>query len=219
LKKQLSKMNNTKLILITILSLIQVGYSFIPANLHRSSTILERDIDAPNLFGKISASTVTAPPREKVWTRRKKRYGEKEKGFEKDDIVRRGGNVDYSNPLEYLFDINEARGSEEDPFHILLLGKTFNNPKISVAYVATSLMYVLSMPEDDALEHAKFCKVQGVSTLGTWTRKECLDLGRQLQQRDLECRVVPYCEGAGGGGWQADKDASTPEDLKSANAE
>jgi hypothetical protein len=94
-----------------------------------------------------------------------------------------------------------------DPFHILLLGSTFQKPKVTVSYCAGSLEYVLSMPRDEALEQSQFAHQQGMSCLGTWPREECLVLGRQLQQRDLECRVVPFVEG-GQRGWQA-KDASS----------
>ena len=41
--------------------------------------------------------------------------------------------------------------------------------------------------------------------LGTWNREDCLVLGSQLLVRDIVCRVVPYCDGAGGdvSGWQS----------------
>ena len=64
------------------------------------------------------------------------------------------------------------------------------------------LTYTLEMPETDALEHAKFAREQGMSCLGTWRRKECLELGEKLQLRDIVCRVVPGAEG-GGRPWQA----------------
>jgi hypothetical protein len=64
----------------------------------------------------------------------------------------------------------------------------------------------LSMPKLEAVELSKFAKDQGMSCLGTWPREECLSLGKQLQRRDVKCRVVPYCEG-GQRGWQA-KDVS-----------
>jgi hypothetical protein len=47
-----------------------------------------------------------------------------------------------------------------------------------------------------------------MSCLGTWSREECLSLGKQLQIRDIVCRVVPFCPG-GQRGWQAnDADSS-----------
>ena len=62
----------------------------------------------------------------------------------------------------------------------------------------------------DAEELAGSAKLIGMSCLGTWSHKECMTLGRQLQQRDLVVRVVPYCEG-GERFWQSMnmRDAST----------
>lgn len=112
--------------------------------------------------------------------------------------------TDYDD-LEYLIDSAEAR-EMDDPFHILLLGSTFDKPKITVPYCAGSLEYVLAMPRMEAEEMSQFAKDNGLCCLGTWSREECLQLGRQLQIRDLVCRVVPFVEG-GQRGWQA-KDAS-----------
>lgn len=106
--------------------------------------------------------------------------------------------------LEYLIDQDVSR-EMEDPFHILLLGSTFEKPKITLNYVSGSLEYVLSMPSLEAKELSQFAKEEGLSCLGTWPREKCLSYGKQLQKRDLVCRVVPYCEG-GQRGWQA-KDA------------
>jgi hypothetical protein len=106
--------------------------------------------------------------------------------------------------LEYLIDQDVSR-EMEDPFHILLLGSTFEKPKITLNYVSGSLEYVLNMPSTEAEELSQFAKEEGMSCLGTWPREECLSYGKQLQRRDLVCRVVPYCEG-GQRGWQA-KDA------------
>ena len=107
--------------------------------------------------------------------------------------------------LEYLIDSMESR-EMEDPFHILLLGSTFDKPKVTVSYVTGSLEYVLDMPGTEAKELSQFSKVQGMACLGTWPREESLSLGQQLQRRDIVCRVVPFVEG-GQRGWQA-KDAS-----------
>merc|ERR1712194_491672 len=95
----------------------------------------------------------------------------------------------------------------EDPFHILLMGSTFEKPKINVPYVAGALEYVLDMPFDEGEELSKFAYENGMSCLGTWPREECLKYGRLLQVRDVRCRVVPYCE-VGQRGWQAKKDAN-----------
>jgi len=88
----------------------------------------------------------------------------------------------------------------------LLMGSTFEKPKITVSYVSGSLEYVLGMPYGEAKELSQFAQDEGMSCLGTWTREECLTLGKQLQVRDIVCRVVPFAEG-GQRGWQA-KDAS-----------
>lgn len=111
---------------------------------------------------------------------------------------------DYKD-LEYMMDNQESRAWDE-PFHILLLGQTFEKPKVTIPYVAGSLEYVLTMPRTEATELSRFAKSQGLACLGTWPREECLTLGRQLQVRDIECRVVPFCPG-GQRGWQA-KDSS-----------
>ena len=52
------------------------------------------------------------------------------------------------------------------------------------------------MPYDEAAEYAANAKSQGFCCLGTWSRAECLRLGRDLQLRDLIVRIVPFCEGA-----------------------
>mmetsp|Transcript_27100 Transcript_27100/g.76261 ORF Transcript_27100/g.76261 Transcript_27100/m.76261 type:complete len:210 (+) Transcript_27100:214-843(+) len=117
-----------------------------------------------------------------------------------DDAIRKQG------PLEYLEDDPNESREMDDPFHILLLDSTYEKPKITVPYVTQSLEYVLEMPQGDATEHAQFCYDHGLSCLGTWSREECLNLGRQLQIRDLVCRVVPYADG-GQRPWQASKDA------------
>uniref|UniRef100_A0A7S4J4Z4 Uncharacterized protein n=1 Tax=Odontella aurita TaxID=265563 RepID=A0A7S4J4Z4_9STRA len=152
---------------------------------------------------RLFMSTTTAPPppktdrRTSTETDRRTRTGG---GTDFDDIVRYN-----DSPLEYLEDEWSTR-DPEDPFHILLMGSTFSKSRITVSYVAGSLSYVLSMPEEEGVNHASFAKEEGMSCLGTWKREECLELGRQLQLRDLQCRVVPFCEG-GGRGWQA-RDAS-----------
>lgn len=135
------------------------------------------------------ATTIEAPPSERV--------SEDILGDAPDD-----DDDDYDD-LEYLIDSEEFRDFE-DPFHILLMGSTFENPKLTVAYAATSLEYVLGMPPDEGLQVCRFAKDEGFACLGTWPRHECLTLGRELQRRDLQCRVVPFCEG-GQRGWQAKK--------------
>jgi len=114
-------------------------------------------------------------------------------------------------PLEWLEDNPDESRDMEDPFHILILDQTYEKPKITVPYVASNLEYVLAMPIDDATEHSQFCYDHGMSCVGVWPREECLTLGRQLQLRDIVCRVVPFAEG-GQRGWQADK-ASDANDV------
>ena len=141
------------------------------------------------------ATTVEAPTREKT----DRKTGRDERYTEDDD-----NKVDYPD-LEYLIDSAEAR-EMEDPFHILLMQSTFEKPKITISYVAGSLEYVLAMPYNEAVEQSRFAKQEGFSCLGTWPREECLKFGRQLQMRDIVCRVVPYVEG-GQRGWQISKRA------------
>merc|ERR1712086_1233892 len=50
-------------------------------------------------------------------------------------------------------------------------------------------------PADEATELTQFSYEHGMSCLGTWSREECLALGRQLQVRDIVCRIVPFVEG------------------------
>lgn len=150
---------------------------------------------------KYSASTVEAPTREKTEIDKKQRTGRSDTDDSHDEDE---DGWDYPD-LEYLQDSAESR-EMDDPFHILLLGSTFEKPKVTVTYVSGSLEYVLGMPKMEAVELASFAEEQGMSCLGTWPREECLSLGKQLQVRDIVCRVVPFAEG-GHRGWQA-KDAS-----------
>ena len=125
--------------------------------------------------------------------------GDSEENIE--DAIRKQG------PLEYLEDNMEESRDMKDPFHILLMKSTFDKPGITVPYVASNLEYVLAMPVDDATEHSQFCYENGLSCVGVWPREECLKLGRQLQLRDIVCRVVPFAEG-GNRAWQSSKDAN-----------
>jgi hypothetical protein len=158
------------------------------------------DSSRPYGYSSMMSTVIDAPTKEDVdrKTRRKSDdddfLGDQEDNFE--DAVRKQG------PLEWLEDDMEVSRDMEDPFHILLLGQTFEKPKITVPYVASSLEYVLDMPVDEALELSQFSHDHGMSCLGVWPREECLRLGRQLQVRDIVCRVVPFVEG-GQRGWQA----------------
>jgi ATP-dependent Clp protease adapter protein ClpS len=154
---------------------------------------------------RAATTTVEAPSREKAKSDRTK--STRTNPFQNDDNEHHHDDDDDSgDDLEYLVDARSSR-EMDDPFHILLLGSTFDKPKITIPYVSSSLVYVLSMPLTEAVELSQFAHDEGMSCLGTWTREECLSLGKQLQVRDIVCRVVPYTDG-GQRGWQA-KDVNT----------
>lgn len=160
-----------------------------------------------------ASTVVDAPTREKTDTKTNKRTGRDRDNTKEND----SGVDDWDYPdLEYLQDAAESR-EMNDPFHILLLGSTFEKPKVTVDYVCGSLEYVLGMPAAEAIELASFAEEHGLSCLGTWPREECLSLGKQLQVRDIVCRVVPFAEG-GQRGWQA-KDASSGASSAGAGSE
>ena len=117
-------------------------------------------------------------------------------------------------PLEYLQDPNESR-QPDDPFHILLLGETFDKPKITLNYVTGNLQYILAMPYDDAIDASMVAQDFGMSCLGTWSRDECLTLGKALQVRDLCVRVVPFVAG-GNRSWQSKSNKSQPGNKQEA---
>lgn len=148
------------------------------------------------------STVIDAPTRERVDRRTDgggDLLGDREENYQ--DELRKQG------PLEWLEDEAEPRDME-DPFHILLLQQTFEKPKITVPYVASSLEYVLGMPIDEATELSQFSHDHGMSCLGVWPREECLTLGRQLQVRDIVCRIVPYVDG-GQRAWQAKETAGS----------
>mmetsp|Transcript_28110 Transcript_28110/g.76258 ORF Transcript_28110/g.76258 Transcript_28110/m.76258 type:complete len:209 (-) Transcript_28110:222-848(-) len=158
---------------------------------------------------RLSATVIDAPTKEdldrKVGRRSSRRgndnddlLGDAEENIE--EALRKQG------PLEYLEDNPDESRDMKDPFHIIILDQTFEKPKITIPYVASNLEYVLGMPLDDATDHSQWCYDNGLSCVGVWPREECLSLGRQLQLRDIVCRVVPFAEG-GHRAWQADKDA------------
>ena len=158
-----------------------------------SSSRPNRISSSTSLYG---ATTIDAPTKEKTGTDR----DTQKRNYDDDDFANMEDKNVYDD-LEYLIDPYESR-EMEDPFHILLMGSTFEKPKITVPYVAGSLEYVLNMPFGEGEELSQFAKDQGMSCLGTWPREECLTFGKQLQMRDIVCRVVPFCEG-GQRGWQA----------------
>jgi len=150
-------------------------------------------------FREISLSTTVAPPRPATETDKKTQKSPADEEFDEFDVRNKG-------PIEYLEDDLEESRDMQDPFHILLMEETFIKPKVTVNYVSGSLQFVLEMPYEEAVEASLFAKDQGFSCLGTWTREQCLELGKKLQKRDLCVRVVPFVPG-GQRGWQA-KDAS-----------
>lgn len=170
---------------------------------HRKSTAEQ----TTRIYG---SSTVEAPTRPDTDTDRTTRRGTDDDSKEQRRSGRRDSNEDDSgitNDLEYYIDPSASREMNE-PFHILLMGSaTYVQPKVTVSYVSATLEYVLGMPHTDAYELSVFARDHDMSCLGTWTREQCLAYGKQLQSRDVVCRVVPYCLG-GQRGWQA-KDASS----------
>jgi len=154
----------------------------------------------------LSMATATIPFKEKTRTDRKTRRTIREDDDEDDedeDDIRNNKDA----PLEWLEDEWSTR-EPEDPYHILLLGSTFERSKrVTVSYVSGCVTYVLGMPEKDAFELTTIASVNGMSCLGTWEREECLKLGRQLRVRDINVRVVPFCKG-GSRDWQM-KDAGS----------
>jgi len=131
--------------------------------------------------------------------------------FDEADVRKKG-------PIEYLEDDLDISRDNEDPFHILLLGETYEKAKMTVNYVSGNLQMILEMPYEDAVEASVFAKDMGMSCLGVWTREKCLDLGKQLQGRDLIVRVVPFAQG-GQRGWQANKDAADNSNYNDASSQ
>jgi hypothetical protein len=182
-----------------------------------SQLVSPNALSTTQIFGR--SSTVEAPTRPDTDTDRTTRR--RSSGIDDDGDTneqqrrrrrseRRDSNdddIDVTNDLEYYIDPSASREMNE-PFHILLMGSaTYVHPKVTVSYVSATLEYVLGMPHTDAYELSLFARDHEMSCLGTWTREQCLAYSKQLQSRDVICRVVPYCLG-GQRGWQA-KDASS----------
>ena len=186
-------LSTTKLLLVA-LATIGVLSSAFSNNYHLAATTRCR-----SLFG----STTLTPDTET------------EKREKKDDSIIPPDQGDVRGPVEWLIDDALISREDEDPFHILLLGETFEkNKRMSIEYAASSCVYVLQMPYDEAAELASHAKTEGFSCLGTWNHEECQRLGKQLQNRDLVCRVVPFCQG-GDRAWQA-RNAESGEGMKRA---
>jgi len=188
---------NNLLVLVTLLctSTGIMGFQAMPTAPSSPATVRT---NGSRLTLPRAATTMEPPTKERT---ERKTGGGTSRRYDEDNIEDDNNDDDDYGDLEYLIDSSESR-EMEDPFHILLLGSTFEKPKVTISYVASTVEYVVSMPRTEAVELSKFAKDQGMSCLGTWPREECLSLGKQLQRRDLVCRVVPYCEG-GQRGWQA----------------
>mmetsp|Transcript_39118 Transcript_39118/g.94560 ORF Transcript_39118/g.94560 Transcript_39118/m.94560 type:complete len:207 (+) Transcript_39118:52-672(+) len=189
-----------KLVSCILLLLGFVDYARAFSSTPLASSTIRQTAKSRQRGSPFDMATIEAPTKEDIDRETRRRQGgnddligDKEENFE-DELRTKG-------PLEWLEDANESR-EMDDPYHILLLGQTFEKPKITVPYVSNTLQYVLEMPEDEATELSQFSFENGMSCLGTWSREECLSLGRQLQVRDIVCRIVPFCEG-GQRGWQA----------------
>jgi hypothetical protein len=105
--------------------------------------------------------------------------------------------------LEYLYDTTEEeRHSENDLYHIILMPSTFhkntNNKEqmMTIENVAETCTEILGMDANKAYDISLFVKHEGFSCLGTWTHIECLSLGKELVERDLDCRIVPFNGGS-----------------------
>jgi len=167
--------------------------SFEPTTLYKGKTSVISMITIPRPATEIYEDTSTS---------HKERRRSAGRQWDSDPITPKQD--DTGPPLEWLIvDESEISRDEDEPFHILLLNTTFSqNKRITVEYVASSCSYVLGMPFDDAIGLSQGAMDNGFSCLGTWTHKECMTLGRQLQLRDLVVRVVPYHK-AGDKFWQA----------------
>lgn len=164
-----------------------------------------------DVSSRLSATVIDAPTKEDLARKVGRRNGNGDGGDLLGDAEE---NIEQAirsqGPLEWLEDNPDQSRDMEEPFHILILDTTYEKPKITVPYVASNLEYVLQMPIDDATEHSQFCFDHGMSCVGVWPREECLTLGRQLQLRDIVCRIVPFAEG-GHRAWQAGEAADAAD--------
>mmetsp|Transcript_10968 Transcript_10968/g.23231 ORF Transcript_10968/g.23231 Transcript_10968/m.23231 type:complete len:209 (-) Transcript_10968:215-841(-) len=159
-------------------------------------------------FRPLASTVIDAPTREDLRRKAGRRSGSDGLPGDAEETTEEA--IRQRGPLEWLEDNPDESRDPEDPFHILILDTTYEKPKVTIPYVASNLEYVLAMPIDDATEHSRFCYDHGMSCVGVWPRDECLALGRQLQLRDIVCRIVPFAEG-GHRAWQAGKDADAAD--------
>ena len=202
--------------LLSTLLLIAAPNAVVVVTSFSASTQLSSQHDAlsrkrvgTRIFGSATVEAPTRPDTDRKTGResqddsneRQRRSGKRDSNED-----RRDGTT--TNDLEYYIDPSASREMNE-PFHILLMGSaTYSQPKVTVPYVSSTLEYVLGMPHTDAYELSLFARDHDMSCLGTWTREQCLAYGKQLQSRDVICRVVPYCLG-GQRGWQAKESSSS----------
>jgi hypothetical protein len=75
---------------------------------------------------------------------------------------------------------------------------------VSIEHATESILSTLLSSSTSTGEEYTYTKIRELTTftkhqvftlLGTWTRSECLDIGHQLQEMDLDVRVIPYSEG------------------------
>lgn len=177
---------------------ILVSVALFAILLQSSSAFVVSNNNCKSYATQLLASPVAIPGTETETEEKREVYIP---GEEKTPSTETGG-AGNRGPIEWLIDDPATSREDNDPFHILLLDETFKNSKITIEYVASSCTYVLGMPYDEAAELAAHAEKEGFSCLGTWSREECIRLGKQLQNRDLVCRVVPFCEG-GDRAWQA----------------
>ena len=197
LQLAVSNMMTRMWLLLRILSTLTVATAYTMTGMQSPSFATPRSF---------RMSTTVAPPAIDTEKGTRRKNDDKKESYD-DEYIRKNG------PIEYLEDDLDQSRDLKDPFHILLLAETYLNPKVTVNYVSGSLQFVLDMPYEDSVDAAIFAKEQGMSCVGTWTREECLELGKALQQRDLCVRVVPFVPG-GQRAWQANKDASDQSNAR-----
>src|SRR5210317_1256688 len=140
---------NAKLLMILVLATIAaLSSAFMQSSNNARFTTTQHQRIEP-LFG----STTVAPP-----------DTETEKREKKDDSIIPPDQGDVRGPLEWLIDDKLVSREDEDPYHILLLDETFvKNDRMTVEYCASSCVYVLRMPYDEAAELSSHAKTEGFS--------------------------------------------------------
>ena len=63
---------------------------------------------------------------------------------------------------------------------------------MSIEHATNACSDILGLDATKAHDLSLFAKHQGFSCLGTWTREECLSMGEELLDRELDCRVIPF---------------------------